>query len=160
MRFQGVLQFGSSDKVDTTPVNVAATTVTWTWEESREVPREAVNVVGYYIYYRKDTETPWIRGPDIAYTWTDWQVGRVTGLEPGTRCEFDISVYRRWWPGGEKFEHLNRANGNTVKPGPLTATTLAGIPDIPVEPQTTEHIQTGKTIHTPRVFFLYSPIDH
>ena len=91
-------------------------------------------------------DTPWMQGPDIAYTWTDWQVGRVTGLEPGTRYEFDISVYRRWWPGGETFEHQNRANGNTVRPGPLTATTLTGIPDIPPEvPQTTEHIQTYTT---------------
>ena len=110
--------------MDTTPVAITDTSVTWQWKEGLSVPVDAVGSVGYYIHYKLTSSTVWVRGPEVPYTTTEWQQGTVTGLQPGTQYHFDISACRRW-KGGEKLESEPRANDGTVA-GVLTATTSGG----------------------------------
>ena len=115
------MRFGSGDTVDTTPVAITDTSVTWKWKEGLSVPVDAVGSVGYYIYYKLTSSTVWVRGPEVPYTTTEWQQGTVTGLQPRTQYHFDISAYRQW-RGGEKEEGDERANDHTGN-GLFTATT-------------------------------------
>ena len=110
--------------MDTTPVAITDTSVTWQWKEGLSVPVDAVGSVGYYIYYKLTSSTVWVRGPEVPYNTTEWQQGTVTGLQPRTQYHFDISAYRQW-KGGEKLEGDERANQGTVE-GVLTATTSDG----------------------------------
>ena len=120
----GFMRFGSGDTVDTTPVAITDTSVTWQWKEGLSVHVGAVGSVGYYIYYKLTTPTDWVRGPEVPYTTTEWQQGTVTGLQPSTQYHFDISAYRRW-KDGDKLEGESRANDGTVA-GVLNATTSDG----------------------------------
>ena len=111
------MNFGDSDVIDIDPV-VTHNTVIWRWKESTVVPPEITGVVGYQMYYWYNNQR--YTGPDIPYTWTEWQTGTVTGLVPGTEYQFKISVYRTWQ--GEKVFSYNWANPFTVNQ-PLIATT-------------------------------------
>ena len=110
--------------MDTTPVAITDTSVTWQWKEGLSVPVDAVGSVGYYIYYELPISTVWVRGPEVPYTTTEWQQGTVTGLHPGTQYHFDITAYRQW-KDGDKQESDERANDDPVE-GVLTATTSGG----------------------------------
>ena len=107
------MQFGSSDQVNTTPVAVTSTSVTWAWFEGKEVPTRGEQFVGYTLYYRRPTESDWTSGADIPYSTDRWQTGTVTGLEPDTECEFNIAVYRQW-TDGTRFESPSRAYAHTI----------------------------------------------
>ena len=87
------MNFGGDYVFDTSPV-VTNNTVTWRWQESTSVPPEITGVIGYQMYYWHNNQR--YSGPDIAYTWTVWQTGTVTGLVPGTEYQFNIAVYRTW----------------------------------------------------------------
>ena len=119
------MSFGSSDVVDTTPVRKNQTSVTWRWKESRagEITSFTASYVGYYLWYRKTTETAWSKSNGILYQFGfEYQQGTVYGLEPATRYEFDISVYRSYQ--GQIYENTNyKAVSESLGRTYLTATT-------------------------------------
>ena len=115
------MNFGGDDVIDTSPV-VTHNTVTWLWKESTAVTPEITGVIGYQMYYWYNNQR--YTGPDIPYTWTEWQTGTVTGLVPGTEYQFNISVYRTWQ--GKKVVSDNWAYPGNVNQ-PLIATTTGEI---------------------------------
>ena len=67
--------------------------ITVRWKEGQALDGIAAPFVGYYIYYRKDTD--WTRCCDVAYDPTvEWQQGTIIELEAHKTYEIDISVYR------------------------------------------------------------------
>ena len=119
------MAFGSSDSIDTTPVQVTQTSVRWRWKESRagDITSFTASYVGYYIWYRKTTETTWSKSNGILYQFGfEYQQGTVNGLDPETRYEFDISVYRTYQ--GLIYENTNYlAVSGSLSGTYLTATT-------------------------------------
>ena len=119
------MTFGSSDIIETTPVQVTETSVTWRWKENRaiDITSFTASYVGYYIWYRKTTETTWSMTAGIVYQFgLEYQQGTVYGLEPETRYEFDISVYRTYQ--GQIYDETNyKAVSGCLGGTYLTATT-------------------------------------
>ena len=67
--------------------------ITVRWEEGQAIDGIAAPYVGYYIYYRRDTD--WTRCCDVAYDPTVvWQQGTIMNLQANKTYEIDISVYR------------------------------------------------------------------
>ena len=122
-----VMNFGPSDEILETAVDITATTVTWRWREGPKPnlkPSDAAPYLGYIIKYSVDQNT-WYESNRIPFQVTEdlWQEGRVTGLQPDTQYLFDIVVYRIY-TGGILYNSTNTARA--VIDGYLTARTKPG----------------------------------
>ena len=104
------LVFDNTDTVEM--AEVTGQSITVRWKKGQVLDEIAAPYVGYYIYYRRDTD--WARCCEIAYDPTVvWQQGTIMNLEANTMYEIDISVYRVNQTG-HVFEETEKTSRKTL----------------------------------------------